>query len=44
MPRKIMLLTPLMFATVALIFARLSNGGAAAGTATPNVAGSWEGT
>jgi hypothetical protein len=44
MPRKIMLLTPLMFATVALIFAGLSNGGAAAGTATPNVAGSWEGT
>jgi hypothetical protein len=44
MRRKIMLLTPLMFATVALIFAGLSNGGAAAGTATPNVVGTWEGT
>jgi hypothetical protein len=44
MLRKIMLLTTLMFATGALIFAGLGDGGAVAGTATPNVAGTWEGT
>jgi hypothetical protein len=43
MPRKIMLLTTLMFATVALIFTGLDDGGAVAGTAAPNVAGTWEG-
>ena len=44
MPRQIILFTTLMFATVALIFEGLGDGGAAAGTATPSVAGTWEGT
>jgi hypothetical protein len=41
---KIMLLTTLMFATGALILAGLGDGGVIAGTAPPNVAGTWEGT
>src|SRR5262245_19070402 len=41
---KLMLLMTLMLATVAVIVAGFGNSGAAAGTATPNVTGSWEGT
>src|SRR5262245_32723246 len=40
---KLMLRTTLMLATVAVIVAGFGNSGAA-GTATPNVTGSWEGT
>lgn len=44
MLRKIMLLTTLMLATVALILVGHSDRTVIAGTATPNVAGTWEGT
>jgi hypothetical protein len=44
MPRKITLLMTLLSATVALMLVGTGNWGAIAGTATPNVAGTWEGT
>jgi hypothetical protein len=44
MPRSIMLFTTLVLATVALMLVGAGDRGAIAGTATPDVAGSWEGT
>jgi hypothetical protein len=44
MPRHIMLFTALRVTTVALMLAAHGSGGAIAGTGTPNVAGTWEGT
>jgi hypothetical protein len=44
MPRKTILFTVFALATLALMFASHGDGPANAGTATPNVAGTWEGT
>ena len=44
MPRNIVRLTVLVLATLAFMLARHGDGPALAGTATPNVAGTWEGT
>jgi hypothetical protein len=44
MPRNIILLATLMLATVAHMLVGAGDRGAIAGTATPNVAGTWEGT
>ena len=44
MPRKITLFMTLLLATVALMLVGAGDRGAIAGTATPNVAGTWEGT
>jgi hypothetical protein len=44
MPRTTVLLSALVVATLALIFAGHSEGPAVAGTSAPNVAGTWEGT
>jgi hypothetical protein len=44
MPRNIMLCTTLLLATGALLLVGAGDHGASAGTATPNVAGTWEGT
>ena len=44
MPRHIMLCRILVSATVALMLVGAGDRGAIAGTATPNVAGTWEGT
>ena len=44
MPRYIILFTTLVLAALALMLAGHGSGGAIAGTATPNVAGTWEGT
>ena len=44
MPRNIMLFTTLVLATVALMLVGAGDRGAIAGIASPNVAGTWEGT
>jgi hypothetical protein len=44
MPRNIALFMTLLCATVALMLVSAGDRGAVAGTATPDVAGSWEGT
>jgi hypothetical protein len=44
MGRKIVLFTALVLATLALMLAGNGGGPAVAGTSTPNVAGTWEGT
>jgi len=44
MPRKILLFAMLVLATVALMLVGTGDRGAIAGTATPNVAGTWEGS
>ena len=44
MPRKILLFAILVLATVAIMLVGAGDRGAIAGTATPNVAGTWEGT
>ena len=44
MPRKITLFMTLLVATVAFMLVGTGDRGAIAGTATPNVAGTWEGT
>jgi hypothetical protein len=44
MLRTIMLLTTLVLATLALMLTGHGDGPAIAGTATPNVSGTWEGT
>src|SRR5262245_34860249 len=44
MPRHIIPLTTLLLTTVALMLGGACDRGAAAGTATPDVAGTWEGT
>lgn len=44
MPRKTIRFTVFVLATLALMLARYDDGPAITGTATPNVAGTWEGT
>jgi hypothetical protein len=44
MPRTIMLFTGLVLAMLALILAGNGGGPAVAGTSTPNVSGTWQGT
>jgi hypothetical protein len=44
MPGKTILFTVVVWATLALMLAGHGEGPAIAGTATPNVAGAWEGT
>ena len=44
MPRKTILFTAFVLAILALIFAGHGDGPVIAGTATPNVAGTWEGS
>ena len=44
MPRTIVLLTALVLVTLALMFAGHREGPAVAGTSTPNVSGTWQGT
>ena len=44
MPRKTILFTAFVFTTLALMLAGHDDGPASAGTATPNVAGTWEGS
>ena len=44
MPRKTILFTAFVWAILALILAGHGDGPVIAGTATPNVAGTWEGT
>jgi hypothetical protein len=44
MSRKTILYTAFVLATLALMLARHGDGPAIAGTATPNVAGTWEGS
>jgi hypothetical protein len=44
MPRTIILLTALVLVTLALMLAGSSEGPAVAGTSTPNVSGTWQGT